>query len=117
MVRRVFGPGALLGPEGTDLRSTSVDRGNLPFSDAHQHCCSAFLVGGCGWGAGGVACGPVHTKLFVLVLPGCARWWGCGWVVGGDRDRPSFENCTVDASIFIFKLVRAHGGCLGTRSR
>ena len=30
-----------------------------------------------------------------------------------------FENCIVDASIFIFvvKLVRAHGGCLGTRSR
>jgi len=23
----------------------------------------------------------------------------------------------VDASIFVAKLVRAHGGCLGTRSR
>jgi hypothetical protein len=38
------------------------------------------------------------------------------------RGRPLFENCTVDASIFcryfcVFKLVRAHGGCLGTRSR
>jgi hypothetical protein len=33
--------------------------------------------------------------------------------------RPYLENCTVDASIFIFvaKLLRAHGGCLGTRSR
>ncbi len=29
------------------------------------------------------------------------------------------ENCIVDASIFIFvvKLIRAHGGCLGIRSR
>jgi hypothetical protein len=35
------------------------------------------------------------------------------------RDRPYLENCTVDASItYVFaKLVRAHGGCLGTRSR
>jgi hypothetical protein len=33
--------------------------------------------------------------------------------------RPYLENCTVDASIkyFVAKLVRAHGGCLGTRSR
>ena len=35
--------------------------------------------------------------------------------------RPYLENCTVDASIFILcfvaKLIRAHGGCLGTRSR
>ena len=28
-----------------------------------------------------------------------------------------FENCTVDASIFVAKFLRAHGGCLGTRSR
>ena len=28
-----------------------------------------------------------------------------------------FENCIVDASIFVVKLLRAHGGCLGTRSR
>lgn len=38
--------------------------------------------------------------------------WGCevvGW---------SFvENCTVDASIFVVKLSRANGECLGTRSR
>ena len=31
--------------------------------------------------------------------------------------RPHLENCTVDASIFVAKLLRAHGGCLGTRSR
>jgi hypothetical protein len=32
-----------------------------------------------------------------------------------------FENCIVDASIFfvalVFKFLRAHGGCLGIRSR
>ena len=29
-----------------------------------------------------------------------------------------FENFTVDASIFVvFKFLRAHGGCLGTRNR
>ena len=27
------------------------------------------------------------------------------------------ENYTVDASIFVAKLLRAHGGCLGIRSR
>ena len=38
--------------------------------------------------------------------------WGV-WVVGW-----SFvENCIVDASIFVVKLSRADGGCLGTRSR
>ena len=35
------------------------------------------------------------------------------------RYRPYFENCIVDASIIsvVAKLLRAHGGCLGTRSR
>ena len=45
---------------------------------------------------------------------------GVGWVSGGGGgrlSRPFLENCTVDASIFVVKLVRAHGGCLGTRSR
>src|SRR6478609_903742 len=36
----------------------------------------------------------------------------CGWGF-----RLLFENCTVDASIFVAKFLRAHGGCLGTRSR
>ena len=45
--------------------------------------------------------------------------WGSGGVGGGfvEGARPLLENCTVDASIFVVKLVRAHGGCLGTRSR
>ena len=38
--------------------------------------------------------------------------WGLG-VVGW----LFVENCTVDASIFVVKLSRANGGCLGTRSR
>ena len=35
------------------------------------------------------------------------------------RTRPHFENFTVDASIFVVnnKLLRAIGGCLGTKSR
>jgi hypothetical protein len=37
---------------------------------------------------------------------GCVVW-GC----------VLFENYTVDASIFVVKLLRADGGCLGTRSR
>ena len=43
----------------------------------------------------------------------------CG--VGGGVGRLFVENFTVDASIFVFacvfKFLRAHGGCLGTRNR
>jgi hypothetical protein len=28
-----------------------------------------------------------------------------------------FENCRVDASIFVVKFLWAHGGCLGIRGR
>ena len=43
-------------------------------------------------------------------LLGWSSWRrGGGWLL--------FENCTVDASIFVVKLPRANGGCLGTRSR
>ncbi len=38
-------------------------------------------------------------------------------VGSGCRDCPYFENYTVDASIFVAKFIRAHGGCLGTRNR
>ena len=69
-----------------------------------------------GFPAGGGGCCfwpvPSSTKLRF------GRFWrlGCGWwvwVVGGVL----FENCTVDASIFVVKLPRADGECLGTRSR
>jgi hypothetical protein len=44
---------------------------------------------------------------------GCGLvWFGCG-----GAGLVLVENCTVDASIFVVKLLRAYGGCLGTRSR
>jgi hypothetical protein len=42
---------------------------------------------------------------------------GVGRVDGRCGGWSLFENCTVDASIFVVKLPRANGGCLGTRSR
>ena len=45
---------------------------------------------------------PVGRKVFAVVV--LVFWW-------------LFENCTVDASIFVVKFLRAHGGCLGIRSR
>jgi hypothetical protein len=76
------------------------------------------LVGGCGRGVGVSGAGWVVKLLD-------AAWWlpplvvagWCGWVAVVGRVRLWFENCIVDASIFVVKLVRAHGGCLGTRSR
>ena len=50
--------------------------------------------------------GPEATRLRGLHSPGTL-------VVSG----VVFENCRVDASIFVVKLLRAHGGCLGFRSR
>jgi hypothetical protein len=56
--------------------------------------------------------GAIFHQTVCLVLRGrVGKWWV--WVVGGVL----FENCTVDASIFVVKFVRANGGCLGTRSR
>jgi hypothetical protein len=122
--------GTLLGPEGADPAE----------SGARPPC------GGGAPGAGGcvsrVRAVPVSYRPFAggvsrLAGPsggwGLAGWWGGGWWV--------VENCTVDASIFftlrgpdplglglwsvcswvgllvVVKLLRAHGGCLGTRSR
>ena len=56
----------------------------------------------------------------------CAGWFllvvgladGMTFVVLGVGCRLYVENFTVDASIFVvFKFLRAHGGCLGTRNR
>ncbi len=61
---------------------------------------------GDGWDFGRI--GPaLHRTVRLCAGQAVGRGWG----------RPFFENCTVDASIFVVKLVRAHGGCLGTRSR
>jgi hypothetical protein len=57
--------------------------------------------------------------MVVALFGGCGCGCGpCGGVVGC----VFVENYTVDASIFVslifvVKLLRAHGGCLGTRSR
>ena len=66
-----------------------------------------------GWWVGGwfaVRTSLVPVRCMASVGVGVAPGW-VGW------DRPYLENCTVDASIFVVKLLRAHGGCLGTRSR
>ncbi len=60
-----------------------------------------------GFGFSGLACIVVIPALWLGVFGGL--WW-CGVGV-------LFENCIVDASIFVVKLLRANGGCLGTRSR
>ena len=91
-----MGSDTLLGPEETD----------------HPVCLIPFLAffGGGGFRSDRVCflwcCG-------LLLSPDVfGGWWGCCLF---------FENCTVDASIFLFALVfkflRAHGGCLGIRSR
>ncbi len=91
--------------------------------------CGGGGVVGCGAGAD-ILLGPEGTGragVWVVVLGGAprraycftsGRWAGVGvgvcgvWCAG-----LLVENCTVDASIFVVKLVRASGGCLGTRSR
>jgi hypothetical protein len=82
---------------------------------------------GWGWGGQGILLGPEatsvrawglwqsraarHTGFWFLCVPGVLV---VGVGVGGCA---LFENYTVDASIFVVKLLRADGGCLGTRSR
>jgi hypothetical protein len=56
---------------------------------------------------------PDRCALRVVVLGVLAVSGGVGWCGVGVL----FENCIVDASIFVVKLLRANGGCLGTRSR
>jgi hypothetical protein len=83
-----------------------------------------------GEGRGGVCgtlLGPEGTRgawFLGLCCPACAgghtAWLPVGgWVgvPGGVGVGLLFENCTVDASIFVVKLLRAYGGCLGTRGR
>ncbi len=58
--------------------------------------------------------GPEDSVTFLRCGPDAhvPRFGVCGvWV------RSLFENFTVDASIFVVKFLRAHGGCLGTRNR
>lgn len=56
--------------------------------------------------------GPVLLLAFIppaVKVGSGVAWCGGVWLF--------FENYTVDASIFVVKLLRAYGGCLGTRSR
>jgi hypothetical protein len=76
--------------------------------------------GGCVWGSC-VSWGPFVPQTARLFVP-APRGVGVGAVVGVGcaGGFPWFlENCIVDASIFVFvvKFLRAHGGCLGIRSR
>ena len=105
------GVGALLGPEGLRVRAGGRWCGLLPGA------------GGWVWSFWRVAVvGIPFPPWLVLVVGvggvGVGVGW-CGWC------RSCVENCIVDVSIFGFlwcllcvvKFVRAHGGCLGTRSR
>ena len=92
---------------------------------------------GWGWGFVGTLLGPETTSSVPCVaasvvvrgvgvwcfglaasvgIPSRRWWWGSGAGVGCGVG-VLFENCTVDASIFVAKFLRAHGGCLGIRSR
>src|SRR5215207_5837015 len=98
--------GTLLGPEGAGFRVSS-DRVRTTGSAPGMRCP--------GWRGRGVGRSdrlPVIRRPLRGVMPGGGRAWR-----SGGRVCPYLENCTVDASIFVAKLLRAHGGCLGTRSR
>lgn len=88
-------PSTLLGPEDSDTPWVVVG--------TRTSSLAGHLVGGW-WGV----VGPSKTSDRYLVVVGD----------GLSLDsRPYVENCTVDASIFVAKFLRAHGGCLGTRNR
>jgi hypothetical protein len=100
--------GTLLGPEGT---------GRFAWSPLWWWLCAPV----------GVACFARwgrSSAIPVWVLLGGRRLWvavagrGSGCLVAGGAGRwLLFVNCIVDASIFVAKFFRAHGGCLGIRSR
>jgi hypothetical protein len=95
-------------------------------------CCLSRVLEGLAVGRGCLALGVVVGFLVGLVFchtgSGCGGWaWRFGrWVrllwlgclvVGWAGCCLLFVNCIVDASIFVAKFFRAHGGCLGIRSR
>ena len=89
VVRLVRVAGILLGPE-----ETSRQGWGLVFSVADH-------------AAHHISSGDAPCGVLVRGVGGGCVVWGCAL----------FENYTVDASIFVVKLLRADGGCLGTRSR
>ncbi len=74
----------------------------------HRRVLVSFFVEGGGCGGGWL----VGAWSWSYRIP----WRGCGWPVRIGC-RLYVENYTVDASIFVAKFLRAHGGCLGTRNR
>ena len=96
-------PGTLLGPEGSGASSDSFM--TVTATGGRRLVSTMARVPGGGVWSGP---GPGHTA------PRDER--GCGCQVGSGR-RLYVENYTVDASIFVAKFLRAHGGCLGTRNR
>ena len=97
---RTVGLGTLLGPEGTD--------GNVYTSDRPAGACAPR------------SSGAVAAEWDRSPSDDPDVFGHIGHAASRDLDsRPYLENCTVDASIkyFVAKLIRAHGGCLGTRSR
>ena len=89
LVRLVVDVSTLLGPEGTTVVVFSEPCRRAGARRGARHGLVSHTAGG--------------TSGFGVGL------WVVGWLF--------VENCTVDASIFVVKLSRANGGCLGTRSR
>jgi hypothetical protein len=106
----------LLGPEGTDL----WDCGRVPVACAVSGFCSGgffFGAGLAGWVGSSVVCGASCGAVLLSHRTGSSFVGVGGLVVGGVGCCLLFEICIVDASIFVAKFFRAHGGCLGIRSR
>jgi hypothetical protein len=116
---RMWGWGCSYGGDTGELLSTAT----VVVSTARPLRGWVGKAGAVGVGGGvGTLLGPEGTNPVGVVLDGHLRlvrrllpWWG--WVRAGGCGWLLVENCTVDASIFVVKLLRAHGGCLGTRSR
>lgn len=83
--------------------------GPPPSGGGLEACSLALLVRG--WVPLFLVCGTaLRSHRLTCHRVGVWWWGGCGRCL-------LFEICIVDASIFVAKFFRAHGGCLGIRSR
>ena len=111
----------LLGPEETDLwdcdripvtRAKAAPSRVSPLAPGRRDGASAVVGVRCGGRSRGLWDLMQDHPLAIPARPkaGCSvAWWGGCCLL--------FEICIVDASIFVAKFFRAHGGCLGIRSR